>query len=83
MRSNNYSGVILYVDNSFDVLEFKNLTEQLRGIEAKQAGELRIMMRIEYDNEVEIKLPGRYPIDIPSRRALKALRGVEAISELQ
>ena len=83
MRSNNYSGVILYVDTNFDVLEFKNLTEQLRGVEAKQAGELRIMMRIENESEVEIKLPGRYPIDIPSRRALKALKGVEAISELQ
>lgn len=61
--------------------ELARVAETLRGVQATSFGELRIVIPLPDGREVEIQAPGRFPVDVAARRALKSARGVEAIGE--
>jgi DNA polymerase-3 subunit alpha len=76
-----YKGAKLFLTSDIDFVRFANTAELLKGREAEIFGELRLVYPLDDGREVEFLLPGRFPLDIPARRALKTIVGVAAIKE--
>jgi DNA polymerase-3 subunit alpha len=74
-------GIKVYLGPGAPADELARVSETLRGLQASSFGELRIVLTLPDGREVELQPPGRFPIDVAARRALKSARGVEAVSE--
>ena len=81
IANTSYQGAKLFLAQDVDFVSFANTTELLKGRESEVFGELRLIYPLEDGREVEFLLPGRFPLDIPARRALKTIVGVAAIKE--
>ena len=76
-----YDGVMVYLSDNPNFEDLANVTETLKGMESSNFGELKFVLRAQRGQEVELLVPGRYPLDISARRALKSAISVEAIQE--
>jgi DNA polymerase III subunit alpha len=75
-------GLRVWMAPGADTAGLARVADTLRGVEAKDFGDLHIVLRLDDGREVEIKAKGQFPVDVPARRALKDARGVELVSEL-
>lgn len=81
MAVKTYEGAKIFLAPDVNFVEFAKTAENLKGMESDVFGELRLIYPIEDGVEVEFLLPGRYPLDISARRAIKTIIGVSAIKE--
>lgn len=81
LANSKYSGAKLYLNKTAEVNDVKKITETLSLIESSNFGELKLVFVDNLENEIEMLLPGRYPLDIGARRALKSIMGVESLVE--
>ena len=74
-------GINVYLRHQ-DALEgLKRCIAGLDSAPVKTKGKMRIVVPLDKAREVELKLPGQYSLDPKFRSALKAVAGVEKISE--
>ncbi|MBN8649723.1 MAG: DNA polymerase III subunit alpha, partial [Caulobacterales bacterium] len=81
LANTKYSGARLFISKNTDISDVKRITETLSLIESNNFGELKLVFQDSFENEVEILLPGRFPLDVGARRALKSIMGVESLVE--
>jgi DNA polymerase III subunit alpha len=75
-------GLKVWLAPGADTASLARVADALRGVEAKDFGDLHVVLRLGDGREVEIKAKGQFPVDVPARRALKDARGVELVAEL-
>ncbi|MBN8647371.1 MAG: DNA polymerase III subunit alpha [Caulobacterales bacterium] len=76
-----YEGAKLYLENDANFDDIKKVTEAISGMESTNFGEIRLVFESSDAREIEVLLPGRYPLDIGARRALKSIGGIANIVE--
>lgn len=81
IADNQINGAKIFLEDSIHIDELAKVTERLRGIASNCFGELRLILPIGDGEELEVILPGQFPLDIAARRALKTATGVAMISE--
>jgi DNA polymerase III subunit alpha len=74
-------GVKVFLSRGAAIGEVAAVAERLRGATSSSFGELRIILTLPDGREVEIQAPGRFPVDVAARRALKSASGVEMVAE--
>jgi DNA polymerase III subunit alpha len=74
-------GVKVFLSRGAPITEVAAVAETLRGAVSSSFGELRIVLTLGDGREVEIQAPGRFPVDVAARRALKSASGVEMVAE--
>ena len=75
------AGLRVFLGAGAHPAELARVAETLRGLQASSFGELRIVIPLPDGREVEIQAPGRFPVDVAARRALKSAPGVDAVAE--
>ncbi|MFN9937224.1 MAG: DNA polymerase III subunit alpha, partial [Hyphomonadaceae bacterium] len=70
------AGIKVFLARGAPIEELARVTETLRGATSSSFGELRVVVELADGREVEIQAPGRFPIDVAARRALKSASGV-------
>jgi DNA polymerase-3 subunit alpha len=75
------AGIKVFLARGAPIDELARVTETLRGATSSSFGELRVVLELADGREVEIQAPGRFPIDVAARRALKSASGVDLVAE--
>jgi DNA polymerase-3 subunit alpha len=75
------AGIKVFLARGAPIDELARVTETLRGATSSSFGELRVVVELADGREVEIQAPGRFPIDVAARRALKSASGVDLVAE--
>jgi len=75
------AGLRVFMSGGAQIGELARISESLKKARSEAWGELRLVLRTGNGAEVELTAPGRYPIDVASRRALKTAIGVEQVLE--
>lgn len=76
------SGLGLYLDKNADLPGLKSLFIRLAKLNATRRGPVKLFCRLQDGGQVEIDLPGQYPVDTSAVAALKSARGVARVQEL-
>ena len=74
-------GLDIYIRNAETLEALKRCIAGLESAPMKAKGKMNVIVPIEDAREVALKLPGRYGVDDTFQAALKAVPGVEKISE--
>lgn len=75
------AGVNVFLRNQEALEALKRCIAGLDSAPAQIKGKMRVVIPLDATREVELKLPGQYNLDPKFRAALKAVSGVEKISE--
>lgn len=81
IASTQLAGAKLFLEDSAKIDDLREVTEALRGAQSNVFGELKIVFSTKCGLEVEMQLPGRFPLDVTARRALKSIMGVANVVE--
>lgn len=82
IASTGCNGVKIILENDFRPEDIKDFIEQLRGMESRNFGSIRLVVPIDNNREVEMTISGNLPMDINARRAIKSAYGVKSIIEM-
>ena len=74
-------GLNVYVSNQQALEALKRCIAGLESAPAKAKGSMNIIVPLDEAREATLKLPGRYSLDTPFQAALKAVSGVEKVSQ--
>ncbi len=74
-------GLDVYIRNAETLEALKKCIAGLEGAPVKNKGKMNIIVPIENAREIALKLPGKYGLDASYQAALKAVNGVEKISD--
>jgi DNA polymerase-3 subunit alpha len=75
------AGIRVYLAKGAGAGDVARVADTLRGVTANAFGALHLVLNLTDGREVEIQAPGRFPVDVAARRALKAASGVEVVAE--
>lgn len=75
------SGLDIYIQSADTLEALKRCIDGLESAPMKAKGKMNVIVPIEDAREIALKLPGQYGLDATFQAALKAVPGVEKISE--
>lgn len=75
------AGLKVLLDSPAAAAAVSRIGQQIRASGARAQGELRLVAPLAGGGQVEIVCPGRWPVDVAARRALKSAAGVAEVLE--